>query len=77
MHLAENVYFSMAKERTTFTLWEKLQGLIQGINFKEEVKTLALLLSLPTSWEVFYTTFANNYSKINLDKTIRQYSLAI
>ena len=26
MHLAENVYFSMAKETTTFSLWEKLQA---------------------------------------------------
>ena len=25
MHLAENVYFNMAKETTTFSLWEKLQ----------------------------------------------------
>ena len=25
MHLTENVYFSMAKETTTFALWEKLQ----------------------------------------------------
>ena len=24
MHLAENVYFNMAKESTTFSLWEKL-----------------------------------------------------
>ena len=27
MHLAENVYFSMAKETTTFSLWEKLHAL--------------------------------------------------
>ena len=26
MHLAENVYFSMAKETMTFALWEKLQA---------------------------------------------------
>ena len=25
MHLAENIYLSMAKETTTFSLWEKLQ----------------------------------------------------
>ena len=25
MHLAKNVYFSMAKETTTFALWKKLQ----------------------------------------------------
>ena len=95
MHLAENVYFNMAKETTTFKLWEKLQAVYekqssssklilirklfnmkmretdpatshintfsrvlselssQGINFEEEVKALALLSSLPTSWEVF------------------------
>ena len=27
MHLAENVYVSMAKEMTTFLLWEKLQAM--------------------------------------------------
>ena len=95
IHLAENIYFSMAKETTTFKLWEKLQAVYekqssssklilirklfnmkmretdpatshintfsrvlselssQGINFEEEVKALALLSSLPTSWEVF------------------------
>ena len=42
------------------------------INFEEEVKALALLLSLPTSWEVFYTTFANSCPKLNLDETIIQ-----
>ena len=29
MHLAENVYFSMAKETTTFKLWEKLQAVYE------------------------------------------------
>ena len=27
MHLAENIYFSMAKETIVFSLWEKLHGL--------------------------------------------------
>ena len=44
----------------------------QGINFEEEVKALALLLSLRVTWEVFGTTFANNCPKLNLDKTICQ-----
>ena len=29
MHLDENVYFSMAKETTTFKLWEKLQAVYE------------------------------------------------
>ena len=36
----------------------------QGINFEEEVKALALS-SLPVSWEVFCTTFTNNYPNLN------------
>ena len=44
----------------------------QGINFEEEVKALALLLSLLTSSEVFCLTFANNCPKQNLDETIGQ-----
>ena len=109
MHLAENVYFSMAKETTTHSLWEKLQAVYekkssssklilikqlfnmkmkeidpatshintfsrvlselssQGINFEEEVKALALLSSLPASWEVFCTTYANSRPILNLD----------
>ena len=114
MHLAENVYFSMAKETTTFKLWEKLQAVYekqsssskpilirklfnmkmretapttshintfswvlselssQEINFEEEVKALALLSSLPASWEVFCTTFTNSCPKLNLEETIGQ-----
>ena len=29
MHLAKNVYFNMAKETTTFALWEKLQAVYE------------------------------------------------
>ena len=114
MHLTENVYFSMAKETSAYTLWEKLQAMYekklsssklilirqlfnmnmmeskqatshintfsrvlselssQRINFKEEVKALALQQSLPASWEVFCTTFANSCRNLNLDETIRQ-----
>ena len=91
MHLAKSVYFGMAKEMSTFSLWEKLHAVYekkslssklilirqlfnmkmkefdttishintfnwvlaeissQGLNFEEEIKALALLLSLPMS----------------------------
>ena len=104
----------MAKETTTFKLWEKLQAVYekessssklilirklfnmkiretdsatshintfswvltelssQGINFEEEVVSLTLLSSLPTSWEVFCTTFANNCPQLNLDEMTSQ-----
>ena len=104
----------MAKETTTFSLWEKLQAVYekksspsklilikqlfnmkmretnpatshintfsrvlselssQGINFEEEVKALALLSSLPASWEVFCTTYANSRPILNLDETTGQ-----
>ena len=29
MHLAENIYFNMAKQTTTFSLWEKLQAVYE------------------------------------------------
>ena len=29
MHMVENVYFNMAKEATTFALWEKLQSIYE------------------------------------------------
>ena len=44
----------------------------QGLNFEEEIKALALLLSLLTSWEVFYTTATNGSMKLMLDEAIKQ-----
>ena len=44
----------------------------EGINFKEELKSLALLSSLPASWEVICMTFANSCPKLNLDEMIGQ-----
>ena len=44
----------------------------QGLDFKEEIKALALLLSLLTSWEVFYTTATNGSMKLMLDEAIKQ-----
>ena len=114
MHLAENVYFSIAKEKSTFELWEKLQSLYekkssssklilirqifnmqmketeevmthvntfnrvltelasQNLNFYEEVKALALLSSLPVSWDIFCTTVTNGSVKLTLDDTLGQ-----
>ena len=50
MHLAENVYFSMAKETTTFKLWEKLQDVYekQSSSSKLNEDTLALPVRLHT-----------------------------
>ena len=42
----------------------------QGLNFDEEIKALALLPSLPTSWDVFCTTITNGSSKLTLDEAI-------
>ena len=35
----------------------------QGLNFEEEIKALALLSSLPMSWEVFYTIVTRSLTK--------------
>ena len=43
----------------------------EGLNFEEEIKALALLSSLPPSWEIFCTTFTNNSPKLRLDEPIR------
>ena len=37
MHLAENVYFSMAKETTTFTLWEHVQAVYEKQSSSSEL----------------------------------------
>ena len=36
------------------------------LNFEEEVMVLALLSNLPTSWEVFCTTFTNSSHKVDI-----------
>ena len=50
--------------------WVLFELSSQGINFVEEMKSLTLLWSLSTSWEVFDTTFSNTHSILNLDETI-------
>ena len=60
-----------SNDLNTFS-WVLSEQSFQEINFEEEVKALNLRLSLPTSWEVFYTTFANNCPNLNLDEMIRQ-----
>ena len=42
----------------------------QNLNFDEEVKALARLSSLPTSWDVFCTTVTNGLAKLTLDDTL-------
>ena len=42
----------------------------EGLNFEEEIKALAVLLSLPASWEVFYAMFTNSSLKLSLDEAI-------
>ena len=42
----------------------------QGLKFEEEIKALALLSRLLTSWEVFCTTFTNSSLKLTLDEAI-------
>ena len=44
----------------------------QNLNFDEEVKALALLSSLPASWDVFCTTITNGSAKLTLDDTLGQ-----
>ena len=51
-------------------VWFELSSKV--IHFKEELKALALLLSLSPSWEVFYTTFTNSSTRLNLNETIGQ-----
>ena len=53
-------------------IWVLSELSAQGVNFEEEVNALDLLSSLPASWEVFCTTFANNRQILNLDEMISQ-----
>ena len=47
-----------------------MQLAYQNLNFDEEVKALALLPSLPASWDVFCKTVTNGSSKLTLDDTV-------
>ena len=55
MHLAENVYFSMAKEMMTFTLWEKLQDIYEKQSSSSKLILIWKLFNMKM-WETDPTT---------------------
>ena len=55
MHLTENVYFSMAKEMMTFTLWEKLQDIYEKQSSSSKLILIWKLFNMKM-WETDPTT---------------------
>ena len=53
MHLAENVYFNMAKEMTTYALWEKLHEVYEK---KSSLSRIIVIQQLFTKKVVAFVT---------------------
>ena len=81
MHVAENFYFNMAKETTTFKLWVKLQAIYEKQSSSSKLILVRKLFNMkmretdPETSHIntlFCTTFDNSFPKLNLDETIGQ-----
>ena len=64
MHLTENVYFRMAKETTTFSLWEKLHVVYEKNSFSSKLILIRQLFNMKMR-ESDPTTFRiNTFSRV-------------
>ena len=64
MHLAENVYFSMAKESTAFALWEKLQMIYKKKSSSSKFIFIQQLLNMEMRESEPTTSHANTFSRV-------------
>ena len=64
MHLAENVYFSMAKETTTFKLWEKLQAVYEKQSSSSKLILIRKLFDMNTRETDPVTSHINTFSRV-------------
>ena len=62
MHLANNVYFSMAKETTTFKLWEKLQAVYEKQSSSSKLILIRKLFNMKMRETDLTTSHINTFS---------------
>ena len=64
MHLAENVYFSIAKEKTTFELVEKLQSLYEKRSSSSKLILIRQLFNMRMKETEEVTTHVNTFNRV-------------
>ena len=64
MHLVENVYFSMAKETTTFSLWEKLQAVYEKQSSSSKLILIRQLFNMKMRETDLTTTHINTFNLV-------------
>ena len=64
MYLAENVYFSMAKETTTFSLWEKLQAMYKKKSSSSKLILIQQLFNMKMREMDLATSHINTFSRV-------------
>ena len=67
MHLAENVYFSMAKETTMFTLWEKLQAVYEKQSSSSKLVLIRKLFNMEMRETNPTTSHINTFIRVLSD----------
>ena len=84
MHLAENVYFSIAKEKTTFDLWDKLQSLYEKKLSFSKLILIRHLFNMRMKETEEFTTHVNTFNhvltelasqNVNFDKEVKALAL--
>ena len=64
MHLAQNIYFSMAKETTTFKLWEKLQAVYEKQSSSSKLILIRKLFNMKMRETDPATSHINTFSRV-------------
>ena len=64
MHLAENVYFSMAKETTMFSLWKKLQAVYEKKSSPSKLILIKQLFNMKMQEINPITSHVNTFSRV-------------
>ena len=67
MHLAKNVYFNMAKEMTTFSLWEKLQVVYKKKSSSSKLILIKQLFNMKMKETDPVTSHINTFSRVVLE----------
>ena len=84
MHLSENIYFNMAKETTTFSLWEKVQVVYEKKSSSSKLILIRQLFNMkmretdPTTSHI--NTFSRvlselSYQRINFEEEVKALAL--
>ena len=67
MHLAENVYFSIAKEKTAFELWEKLQSLYEKKSSSSKLILIRQLFNMRMKETEEVTTHVTTFNRVLME----------